>query len=72
MATSHVSHGGITLPVLTNIADVGPNVKLQVLVKPKAKAAPIHEESAKKQKRSQASHSARVPHQGRVLYRVLS
>ncbi|CAK0868526.1 unnamed protein product, partial [Prorocentrum cordatum] len=52
MATSHVSHGGIMLPVLTNITDIGPNVKPQVFVKPKAKAAPIHEESAKKQKRS--------------------
>ena len=52
MATSQVSHGGIMLPVLTSIADVGPNVKLQVFVKPKAKAVPVHEESANKQKRS--------------------
>eukprot|EP00959_Pyramimonas_sp_CCMP1952_P436730 9144870-Pyramimonas_sp.AAC.1 len=52
MATSHVSRGGIMLPALTNITDIGPNVKLHVFVKPQAKAAPIHEESAKKQKRS--------------------
>ena len=52
MATSHVSHGGLMLPVLTNNADIEPNVKLQMLVKPKAKAVPIHEQSAKKQKRT--------------------
>ncbi|CAK0814057.1 unnamed protein product [Prorocentrum cordatum] len=54
MASSHVPHGGFTLPVLTNAVDIGPNVKLQMFVKPKAKAVPIHEQSAsaKKQKKS--------------------
>ncbi|CAK0808824.1 unnamed protein product [Prorocentrum cordatum] len=54
MASRHVPHGGFMLPVLTNAVDVGPNVKLQMFVKPKAKAAPIHEQSAsaKKQKKS--------------------
>ena len=52
MATSHVSHGGLMLPVLTNNADIGPNVKLQMLVKPKAKEVPIHEQGVKKQKRA--------------------
>ena len=40
------------LPVLTNNADIGPNVKLQMLVKPKAKEVPIHEQGVKKQKRA--------------------
>ncbi|CAK0801107.1 unnamed protein product [Prorocentrum cordatum] len=52
MATSHVSHGGLTLPVLTNTTDIGPNVKLQMLAKPKAKEVPIHEQAVKKQKRA--------------------
>ena len=52
MASSHVAHGGFMLPVLANVVDLEPNVKLQMFVKPRAKAVPIHEQSAKKQKRS--------------------
>eukprot|EP00959_Pyramimonas_sp_CCMP1952_P238136 4976647-Pyramimonas_sp.AAC.1 len=47
------------LPVRTNIVDAGPNVKLQMFVKPKAKDAPIHEQSSKEHKRSRASFGMR-------------
>ena len=52
MASSHVAHGGFMLPVLANVVDLEPNVKLQMFVKPRAKAVPIHEQSSKKLKKS--------------------
>ena len=51
MTTSHVSHGGYMLPVLTNSVDLESNTKLVMLVKPKPKAVPIADAEAAAAKR---------------------
>ena len=51
MTTSHVSHGGYMLPVLTNSVDLESNTKLAMLVKPKPKAVPIADAEAAAAKR---------------------
>ena len=52
MATSSISHNGFMIPVTTNTVDIAPNSKLLQHVKPKARAAPIHAEAAKRSRKA--------------------